>query len=116
MTAVIGGAIGSRVGKGRGRKLATIFGAIVGYHLGREMDKTDRFCTGQALEYVPNNQRTSWRNPDNGMNYTVVPTRTYKHQGSYCREYTTEALVSGRVRKIYGTACRQADGTWKAIK
>jgi len=30
-----------------------------------------------------------------------------------CREYTLEALIGGQPETIYGTACRQADGSWK---
>ncbi len=30
----------------------------------------------------------------------------------YCREYTSDVAVGGRLQKSYGTACLQPDGTW----
>ncbi len=34
---------------------------------------------------------------------------------SYCREYENTAKIDGKIVKTYGTACRQADGTWKLV-
>lgn len=34
---------------------------------------------------------------------------------SYCREYSRSATVDGQVVEVYGTACRQADGSWRII-
>ena len=34
---------------------------------------------------------------------------------SYCREYSRTALVNGAPVEIYGTACRQPDGTWRIV-
>ena len=39
--AIIGGAIGNKVGKGDGRKAATVAGAIVGGSIGRDIDKNN---------------------------------------------------------------------------
>jgi surface antigen len=43
----------------------------------------------------------------------VVPTRTYASAQGPCREYTMDAVVGGRPENVYGTACRQADGSWR---
>jgi hypothetical protein len=56
---------------------------------------------------------TTWRNPDSGYQYRVVPTRTYDINSAPCREYTLDASIGGETEQIYGTACRQADGSWK---
>ncbi|KPK40991.1 MAG: hypothetical protein AMJ69_00270 [Gammaproteobacteria bacterium SG8_47] len=55
----------------------------------------------------------TWRNPDTGNGYTVTPTKTYETAAGPCREYTIDAIIGGSTEKIYGTAGRQADGSWK---
>jgi len=117
---LLGGLLGSQVGHGSGRTAAiivgTIAGAYIGGSIGRSMDETDRLKSTQALESNRTNQPSSWSNPDNGNQYTVTPTRTYTaDSGEDCREYTTDAVVDGRAEQVSGTACRQANGTWKAV-
>ncbi len=77
------------------------------------MDQNDRYRTHQVLEGVPTNQHARWKNPDSGNEYTVTPTRTYSTSSGPCREYTTEAKIEGKRETIFGTACRQPDGTWQ---
>lgn len=116
--AIVGGALGSRVGGGGGAVAATIVGAIaggaIGNAIGRNMDDTDRLKTAQALETSRTGAPVSWRNPDTGYAYTVVPTRTYQVAEGPCREYTMDTVIGGRSEKVYGTACRQPDGSWRA--
>ncbi|MGB3811234.1 MAG: hypothetical protein WA943_14170 [Parvibaculum sp.] len=33
--------------------------------------------------------------------------------GQYCREYQSTVRVAGRYQNSYGTACQDADGTWR---
>ena len=33
----------------------------------------------------------------------------------YCREYTREIVIDGETQSAYGTACMQADGSWRLI-
>lgn len=33
----------------------------------------------------------------------------------YCREFTKDIIVAGRVQQGYGTACLQPDGAWKVV-
>jgi surface antigen len=120
---VIGGALGGLLGAQvdghhRDRRTAaiivgTIAGAAVGGSIGRSMDELDRLRTAQSLEAVRTGVSSSWRNPDTGNQYTVTPTRTYELASGPCREYTIDALIGGRPEKVYGTACRQPDGSWK---
>ncbi|MDE1174690.1 MAG: hypothetical protein PW790_13635 [Parvibaculaceae bacterium] len=35
--------------------------------------------------------------------------------GQYCREYNSTARIEGRNQAIYGTACRQPDGSWQFV-
>lgn len=115
---LLGGVLGSQVGQGSGRTAATIvgtmMGAAVGGNVGRSMDANDRLKTAYALEGVRTSVPTSWVNPDSRNQYTVTPIRTYDANTGPCREYTVRSVVGGKTETVYGTACRQADGSWKA--
>ena len=114
---VLGGVLGSEVGGGHGRTAAIIIGSLagaaVGGGVGRSMDDTDRLKTATALESVRTNVTSAWRNPDTGHEYGVTPTKTYDTATGPCREYTVDSLIGGKKETVYGTACRQPDGSWK---
>ncbi len=115
---VLGGVAGNQIGKGHGRTVATIVGTLVGSQIGgaigRSMDDTDRLKIAHSLETVRTGVPTTWNNPDTHNHYVVVPTRTYMvNSAQPCREYTVDAIIGGKKEKIYGRACRQADGSWK---
>lgn len=115
---IAGGVLGNQIGGGKGRTaaviLGTLVGAYIGGNIGQAMDDNDRYRAQETLERTPTNKTTSWRNPDTGNSYQVTPTRTYESSNGPCREYTTEAVIDGRRETVYGTACRQPDGTWQA--
>lgn len=120
---VLGGAAGAaagyQVGKGAGRTAAviggTIVGILVGGHIGRSMDELDQNCVGQVLEHAPPEETVSWEDR-RGAQYRVTPTETYETpEGRYCREYQTTATIGGRTERVYGTACRQPDGSWQIV-
>ncbi len=114
---VLGGVVGSEIGGGDGRTAAIIIGSLIGSSIGgsigRSMDETDRLKTAHALETVRTGVQSSWRNPDSGNRYSVVPTRTYESTSGPCREYTVDAMIGGKSEQVFGTACRQEDGSWK---
>jgi surface antigen len=114
---VLGGALGSQMGHHDGRTaaiiLGTLMGAAIGGSIGHSMTEADRRYTAHALETVRTGVPSSWRNPDTGNQYVVVPTRTYDGDKGPCREYTIDATVGGKPEKLYGTACRQPDGSWQ---
>ncbi len=117
----LGAAAGTQIGSGSGKIAATIagtiIGALIGGSAGRSMDRIDQNCVGQALEQAPDGRAVAWRNPDQGGQYQVTPTRTYQtSSGQYCREYQTTITIAGRAENAYGTACRQADGSWKKTR
>jgi surface antigen len=116
---VLGGLLGAQVSD-RDRDLrniaiiaGTLAGGAIGSSIGRSMDDTDRMRAGQTLETVRTGVSSSWRNPDSGVAYNFTPTKTYTRGAQPCREYTMTALIGGREEEVYGTACRQADGSWK---
>ena len=114
---VLGGVLGSQIGHRDGRTAAIILGSIagaaVGGSVGHSMADVDKLKTAQTLEGVRTGVPSSWRNPDSGNEYVVVPTRTFDSNGGPCRDYTIDAVVAGKQDKIFGTACRQPDGSWQ---
>ncbi len=114
---VLGGVLGSQVGRGDGRTAAIILGSLagaaIGGSIGQSMAEVDKRKTSQALENVRTGVPTSWRNPDSGNQYVVVPTRTYEAPSGPCREYSIDAVIGGKRDKVFGTACRQPDGSWQ---
>ena len=113
----LGALLGSQVGSGRGQIAAavigTMIGAAIGGSVGRTMDEVDRQKANYSFETVRTGVPSSWRNPDTGNQYTVTPTRTFDRSGTPCREYTMDAVVGGKKEQIYGTACRQPNGSWR---
>lgn len=122
--AVLGGFLGSKVGKGDGQLWATgagaILGAIAGSSVGRSLDESDRMMmdrTSQAsLEHTQTGSTSTWRNPDTGHSGSVTPTKTYQTaDGTYCREFEQYVTINGEEQKATGTACRQPDGSWRIV-
>lgn len=120
---VIGGVLGAELGndkRSRGRKnvsilAGAIIGGLIGSSIGQYMDDVDIMKTGRALETNPTGVSSSWVNPDTSNRYTLTPTKTYEQDVGPCREYTMQANISGQEETVYGTACRQADGSWEAM-
>ncbi|NQW10778.1 MAG: hypothetical protein HQ481_12970 [Alphaproteobacteria bacterium] len=46
--------------------------------------------------------------------YRPAPAPTPRH-GGQCREYSTISTINGEPVEIYGTACRQPDGSWRIV-
>lgn len=98
-----------------------VLGGLIGGAIGDRMDAADRreasLATHSALETAPSGTSTGWHNPDSGNSGTITPTRTYQAQnGEYCREYEHTVTISGESKQAYGTACRQADGSWQVLQ
>ncbi|MCP4829697.1 MAG: glycine zipper 2TM domain-containing protein [Proteobacteria bacterium] len=121
--AVVGGVLGSALGKGHSDRgwataLGVIFGAVIGDQIGAQLDERDRLLAAQNLQYSLESTQdgavTTWQNPNTGHSGTATPTKTSTaSNGAPCREFTTEIQVGGETQQGYGTACRQADGSWK---
>jgi surface antigen len=116
---VTGGVIGSQVGKGSDRTAVTIGGTIVGVliggAIGRSMDEADQACVAYTLEQAPPGHAVTWNDPG-GRHYRVVPLDSYVDaSGRTCREFRTTATIGGRDQQLFGTACRDADGSWQRV-
>ncbi len=124
MGAAAGGIAGSNVGSGQGRTAAiiagTLAGAWLGSEIGRSLDRADRAAmeqtTQQSLEYGQTGQTSSWSNPDSGNSGTITPQATStSSNGQPCREYHQTVVIGGKEETAYGTACREADGSWRIV-
>ena len=123
--ALTGGALAYGVGQDSSKKelwtiLGVGLGAVIGNNIGAQLDERDRLLAGQTLQHTleqaPTNAVGSWNNPDSGNSGTVTPTVTRYTDGQPCREFTTTIDVGGQSQQGYGTACRQADGSWKIVQ
>ncbi len=119
--AVAGGLAGSTIGDGRGQVAATLGGVLIGAAIGSSLSGpqsyADHGCVVQTFERAPTGQAVVWDNPDIGARYSLTPTRTWEaEEGRYCREYNSVAEIGGRTQSVYGTACRQPDGSWEIVR
>ncbi len=116
---VLGGLLGSQVGHGDARVAAivggTLLGGMLGGRVGASMDETDRMRLAQSLETTPTNQSTTWVNPDNQKNYTVVPVETYHNEGRVCRRFRSVVIIDGQRTTAMGRACRDGRGNWRMM-
>ncbi len=118
---VAGAIAGASVGKGSGRIVATatgtLLGAFIGNQIGVSLDRADRLAHEQsynkALETQTSGTKVTWNNPDSGNSGSITPLKTYETAAGPCREFTQEVTIGGQTETAYGTACRQADGSWK---
>lgn len=111
IAALAGGGPGAIVG-------AAVGGALIGGFVGHKMDNNDKQkatqAAQQAFEQNQAGQTTVWNNPDSGNSGSITPTKTYQlASGQYCRQYQQTIVIGGEQHQTYGTACRQADGTWQ---
>ncbi|WP_431856462.1 RT0821/Lpp0805 family surface protein [Azospirillum sp.] len=118
----LGGALlGSRFGGGAGKVatigIGTVLGALAGREAARYITGNDSRRAADAEERaVASNAPITWNNPETGNRGEIVPQRTYQSStGQTCREYTHTIYVGGKAEQAQGTACRQADGTWKLV-
>lgn len=118
--AIAGGLLGSTVGGGSGKVLAiaagSVAGAVIGNAIGKNMDENDRRRMMDAMEENQVGEPAYWRNQNSGYAYEVVPVRNVRRPGhEYCREYRSVATINGKKQQMYGTACRQPDGSWRQV-
>ena len=121
--AVLGGLAGSSIGGGSGQLWATGAGALLGAYLGGEigksLDRADKLAmenARQEAQTAPIGKEIAWNNPESGNYGTITPIRDGRtSSGEYCREYQQTIVVDGQQERAYGTACQQADGSWKVV-
>ena len=93
----------------RYQQQGTIFGTRDNYQINQPQ------ATYQSLEYGRSGEVLPWQDP-NGQRGAIIPEPAYQRQnGQYCREYTKEVQIGGRIQQAYGTACRMPDGQWQIV-
>lgn len=118
--AVAGGIIGNQFGSGAGRVLATaagvVVGGLIGSSIGKDMDEQDRRYALEA-EYraLEDDDEEEWHNEKSGHRGRIKTRRSYRNAGLTCREYEHTVYIDDRPQTMVGKACRQGDGTWKAV-
>ena len=65
--------------------------------------------------YVAPPPPTAYQQSGQGVAPQPAPLAQAAFDRSYCREYTTTTIIDGTEQKSHGTACRQADGTWRIV-
>ena len=67
----------------------------------------------QALETTPSGEGVTWANDGSGARGGVMPLRTFRAGGSYCREFLEAIAFDGRRERVRLTGCRSDDGVWR---
>ena len=125
--AVLGGLFGAGAGAGIAALAggnpgvivaSALGGALIGGYIGHKLDNRDKQMAAEAatraFEQNRSGQASVWSNPDSGNSGSITPTRTYQlASGQYCRQYHQSIVIGGEPQTAYGTACRQADGSWQ---
>jgi surface antigen len=118
--AIAGGLLGSlATGAGSGWIIGAgvVAGALIGSLIGNSMDSTDKAHAYTALDNNAPDQAANWKSTSTQTEYHVIPTsRWFTVNGNtHCRTYRTISVVNGEKQQVDGTACRQHDGSWKAV-
>lgn len=121
--AVTGGVIGAQFGHGAGSvvggAIGALIGGLIGNQIGSSMDAEDKSKANVAFTKatrVSVGETVYWHNGQNGHWGSYRPIRDGESDlGYYCREFVTTVYTHGRTEKLYGTACRQPDGSWLAV-
>ena len=121
--AITGAVVGNQFGSGSGRDamivLGTFVGTLAGSAVGRHLDQESTNRASQATtNALQTNQDIAWENPSNASGpargqVQIVRSGHDRTTGSVCREYRHKVIIGDAEEELVGTACRQADGTWK---
>lgn len=124
--AAVGGLLGAQIGSGTANKVAigagVLGGGLLGNRLGAHLDCRDQQYHAHTAQTAFETRRTghtsSWINPDTGHAGSITPVRTYRDDdGSNCRDFQqTIELDDGRNEIGHGSACREADGSWRIVR
>ena len=121
--AYVGGSLGAELGGGLGQLLGTSIGVVLGagggYAAGTLLDPSDyAFYNGNAqktLSAENDGVFTDWSNSETGNGGIFRATRSFTTgDGRYCREFRAAMAVAGTIENREGSACQQADGSWRS--
>lgn len=69
----------------------------------------------KALESAPGGSPVEWKSFDGRSTGKVTAATPYQVGRQNCRQYTHNAVISGRVITGQGAACRNGDGSWTPL-
>ena len=116
-----GAAAGAALGDGNWWAIGAgaLVGGLIGNRVGNYLDERDQQQAYSTANYALDNnadgQTARWSNPQNNTGGYTTPTETYQTANGTCRTYQTGVSANGQTQSGTGTACRQADGTWKLV-
>lgn len=117
--AVTGGLIGGAAsGTTSGAIVGALAGGLIGNAIGADLDAADRRAAldaeYRALEYGRTGAPVAWQG-HKGHHGDVIAGAEYRINDFTCRDYTHTVYIGAQPQTARGTACRQTDGTWKAV-
>jgi len=121
--AYVGGSLGAELGGGLGQLISTSIGVVLGagsgYVAGTLLEPSDYAFYNdnaqQTLSAENDGVFTDWSNPETGNGGIFRATRSFTTgDGRYCREFRAAMAVAGTIENREGSACQQADGSWRS--
>lgn len=121
-------------GLGNGYEDISIFKIVQGNHNHHRHSNFIAHRRHHAHKHHRKHHRKNWRratrhNRSSQIIYVVTqpapapvlrrvstPPNVRSVEGRYCREFNSIAVIGGREVPVYGTMCRQPDGSWKTIE
>lgn len=92
-------------------------GGLIGLQVGLLLSEADRKAAldaeYRALEFGRAGSPVNWRGGPEGIYGEVIPEAPYTIEGNHCRDYIHTIYARERPRVGRGTACRNADGSWR---
>ncbi|WP_188259440.1 RT0821/Lpp0805 family surface protein [Azospirillum tabaci] len=116
----VGGRISSTYGNASGKVASSGTGPLLGAFIGgaavQPSGAAPPATPGQRAHPAPVRDKVGWTNPATGHHGSLTTTREgYNNAGQYCREFHQTVTTKSQTELAYGTACKQADGTWKIV-
>ena len=116
----VGGRIPSTYGNASGKVASSGTGPLLGAFIGgaaiQPSDAAAAEAAAKRAYAAPIGDKVGWTNPATGHYGSLTTTREgYNNAGQYCREFHQTVTTRSQTELAYGTACKQADGTWKIV-
>jgi surface antigen len=98
---------------------ASILGSIAGTPAAKQLDARDKTISADAinaaLQTSEPGKTTTWRNADTGHFGEITPGPLYSVNDYSCRDYVHHLTIGDSQQTVRASACRQPDGTWRAL-
>ena len=98
---------------------AAMLGNLGGAPTAKDFDDKDKSLSTEAitaaLQVGEVGKPTNWRNPETGHSGQITPGPVYSVNDYACRDYVHTFVSGDRHETVRATACRQPDGSWRAL-